>query len=252
MNPTTHIQSLPQLLAANPYPGRGLAIGYTPDGKHAVIAYFIMGRSANSRNRLFEEVDGDLYTRAFDESKVEDPSLIIYAPLRVHEAPERYSLIATNGDQTDTVYDALAQGRTFEQALATRCFEPDAPNYTPRISGLLQVAGSGESDYRLSILKSVDAEGSACSRTLYHYPAQPGTGHFISTYVTDGDPLPSFEGEPVAIAIPDDIDAFAEELWEHLNAGNKISLYVRTLNLETKETQNVLINRHRRDERDAT
>ncbi|HCU07896.1 MAG TPA: inosine monophosphate cyclohydrolase [Clostridiales bacterium] len=239
-------RSLIALLAGNPYPGRGIAIGCTPDGQKAVLIYFIMGRSANSRNRVFEQRGEALFTRPFDESKVEDPSLIIYAPLRVLSREDRYSLILTNGDQTDTIFDALKRGASFEQALETRCFEPDAPNFTPRISGLAEWTPRGEKSYRLSILKSADPKGTGCLRQTFRYPMLAGTGHFISTYVTDGSPLPSFEGEPVRIEIPKDVKGFAQVLWDNLEPDNKISLYLRSVDFVTKETQNVMINRHGR------
>ncbi|HPF17964.1 MAG: IMP cyclohydrolase [Bacillota bacterium] len=239
-------RSLPALLAGNPYPGRGLAMGCAPNGQKAVFVYFIMGRSANSRNRVFEEKEQDLFTRPFDPSKVEDPALIIYAPLRVLVRPDRYRLILTNGDQTDTIFDALQRGETFEQALETRCFEPDGPNFTPRISGLAEWTNGGAKSYRLSILKSADPEGTGCLRQTFSYPMLPGTGHFISTYVTDGAPLPSFEGEPVRIDIPGDAEGFARDLWERLDPDNKISLYVRSVDFATRKTQNVMINRHGR------
>lgn len=239
-------RSLAGLLAGNPYPGRGLAMGCAPDGRKAVLVYFIMGRSANSRNRVFEEKGTDLFTRPFDGSKVEDPSLIIYAPLRVLDRDGRYSLILSNGDQTDTIFDALTRGGSFEEALETRCFEPDGPNFTPRISGLAEWTAGGEKGYRLSILKSADPEGTGCLRQTFRYPMLPGTGHFLSTYVTDGAPLPSFEGEPRRIDIPQDVEDFAREIWSNLDPDNKISLYVRSVDLETKETLNVLINRHGR------
>ena len=239
-------RSLPALLNGNPYPGRGIAIGCAPGGHRAVLVYFIMGRSANSRNRIFEEKEQDLFTRPFDPSKVEDPSLIIYAPLRVLVLPDRYTLILTNGDQTDTIFDALQRGGSFEQALETRCFEPDGPNFTPRISGLAEWTAGGEKSYRLSILKSAGPEGTDCLRQTFRYPMLPGTGHFISTYVTDGAPLPSFEGEPVRIDMPQEVEGFARALWESLDPDNKISLYVRSTDFATKESQSVLINRHGR------
>lgn len=237
------IQSLPLRLSGNPYPGRGIAIGSTPDGLRAVVVYFIMGRSANSRNRIFVEEAGSVFARAFDESKVEDPSLIHYAPVRVYSSQDDYALIVTNGDQTDTIYGALERGETFEQALSTRSYEPDAPNYTPRISGLLAAEDDGWR-YRLSILKRVEGQGERPHRFFYHYPLCAGIGHFVSTYVTDGTPLPSFEGEPVPIEIPDDIDAFTEQIWSSLDEQNKISLYVRCIDLETKQSFGRVINRH--------
>ena len=228
------------LLSENPYAGRGIVIGKTPDGKRACVSYFIMGRSANSRNRIFRERDGVLLTEPFDESKVEDPSLIIYAALRTFEN----KLIVTNGDQTDTVYEALREGGGFREALSTRAFEPDAPNFTPRISGMLTFS---EQDFRyeMSILKSADAAGSACNRYTFSFAALPGLGHFLHTYVCDGNPLPTFQGEPERVSVPDDIDAFTASLWDALDAENRISLYVRYTNLETGAEENRLINQNR-------
>ena len=203
------VNDLTELLRSNPYPGRGIVLGQTPDGKHAVTAYFIMGRSANSRNRIFVEEPDGIRTEAYDPSKLEDPSLIIYHPVRQFGR----GLIVTNGDQTDTIRDYLKKGLPMEQALRTREFEPDGPNWTPRISGLLSPDGS----YKLSILKSADAEGSACVRQTFEYPALPGVGHFLHTYVTDGNPIPTFQGEPERVAITGDIDTFAAALWESLN-----------------------------------
>ena len=194
------VNDLTELLRSNPYPGRGIVLGQTPDGKHAVTAYFIMGRSANSRNRIFVEEPDGIRTEAYDPSKLEDPSLIIYHPVRQFGR----GLIVTNGDQTDTIRDYLKKGLPMEQALRTREFEPDGPNWTPRISGLLSPDGS----YKLSILKSADAEGSACVRQTFEYPALPGVGHFLHTYVTDGNPIPTFQGEPERVAITGDIDTF--------------------------------------------
>ena len=210
------------LLAANTYPGRGIVVGRSADGKKAVVAYFIMGRSENSRNRIFVRRDnGEIYTEAFDPSKLKDPSLVIYNALRRYDG----HLIVTNGDQTDTVYDGLARGLTFSAALAQRCFEPDGPNFTPRISAMLTFE-AGDFSYQMSILKSADAEGSACNRYTFDYAALPGTGHFLHTYVCDGNPIPTFQGEPERVAVPDDIDAFTDTLWTNLNADNKVSLYV--------------------------
>ena len=228
-----------ELLAGNSYVGRGIVIGKTPNGKKAVAAYFIMGRSANSRNRVFALEGDTLYTRPFDEALVEDPSLIIYAAVR--RAGNK--LIVTNGDQTDTVFRGLAEGKSFEEALASRSFEPDAPNFTPRISGMLTFSGSDFS-YEMSILKSADAEGTACSRYHYCYPALPGVGHFIHTYVGDGNPLPTFQGEPERMAVSDDIDALTREIWENLDAGNRISLYVCAVDLETGAVEHSLINKN--------
>ena len=229
-----------ELLKGNPYVGRGIVIGKTPDAKKAVAAYFIMGRSENSRNRIFAECNGAVYTRPFDESKVKDPSLIIYAAIREFEN----KLIVTNGDQTDTIYDGLKSGKCFNYSLKSREFEPDAPNLTPRISGMLTFEDNGFS-YEMSILKSADPEGSACNRYLFSYPSIAGLGHFIHTYVTDGDPIPTFQGEPERIAIPDSIDDLAAQLWDNLDDANKISLYVRYIDLESGETENRLINKNK-------
>ena len=229
-----------ELLKGNPYVGRGIVIGKTPDGKKAAAAYFIMGRSENSRNRIFAECDGAVYTRPYDESKVKDPSLIIYAAVRT----EGSSLIVTNGDQTDTVCEGLKAGKSFNESLKSRCFEPDAPNLTPRISAIVNFE-NGDFTYELSILKSSDAEGSACSRYLFSYPALPGLGHFIHTYVTDGDPIPTFQGEPERMAVPDSIDEFAAELWNNLDEANKISLYVRYTDLETGASESRMINKNK-------
>ena len=226
------IKSMSQRLEGNTYPGRGIVIGKSADGKSAVTAYFIMGRSANSRNRIFTEKNGAVYTEPFDASKVEDPSLIIYAALRQYEN----NLIVTNGNQTDTVYEGLAAGKSFDDALATREFEPDGPNWTPRISGMLTFDG-GDFTYKMSILKSGDAEGSFCNRFGFHYVPKAGLGHFIHTYVCDGNPIPTFQGEPERVIIPNDIDLFTNEIWNALDENNKISLYVRYIDLETgKET----------------
>ncbi len=223
------------------YAGRGIITGLSANGKYAVSAYFIMGRSANSRNRVFEEMpNGDIYTKPADESKVEDPSLIIYAAVR--ECDNK--LIVTNGDQTDTVYDGLKKGDSFEGALETREFEPDRPNFTPRISSLLDFADGFT--YKMSILKSADAEGSACNRFTFSYAPTPGVGHFIHTYVDNGEPLPTFVGEPERVEIPDGIEAFAKDLWENLNEDNKISLYVRYTDIETGDITTKLINKYER------
>ena len=233
------IKTPEELLKGNPYVGRGIVIGKTPDGRKAASAYFIMGRSENSRNRIFEEKDGAIYTRAFDESKLEDPSLIIYAAVREYEN----KLIVTNGDQTDTIYDGLKAGKCFNDALKSRCFEPDAPNLTPRISGILEFENNDFS-YEMSILKSADAEGSACNRYLFSYPSLPGLGHFIHTYVTDGNPIPTFQGEPERMAIPQSIDELAAQLWDNLDEANKISLYVRYTDLFDGSTESRLINKN--------
>ena len=228
-----------ELIQGNSYVGRGIVIGKTPDASRAVIAYFIMGRSENSRNRVFAEEDGVLYTRPFDESKVADPSLIIYAAMRSFDN----KLIVTNGDQTDTIYNGLAAGKSFGQALESRQFEPDAPNLTPRISGILNF-DNNDFSYQMSILKSADAEGTACNRYLFSYPALPGLGHFIHTYVCDGSPIPTFQGEPERMAIPDDAEEFTRRLWNSLDENNRISLYVRTVDLKTGAVENRLINKN--------
>ena len=233
------INDIGELLEGNSYVGRGIVIGKSADGKKACAAYFIMGRSANSRNRIFKEKDGDIYTAPFDASKVEDPSLIIYAAVRTYEN----NLVVTNGDQTDTVAEGLQKGLSFNEALKSRCFEPDAPNYTPRISGMLTFA-DGDFTYEMNILKSIDAEGSDCARYGFSYPAKAGLGHFLHTYVCDGNPIPTFQGEPERVAIPDDIDAFANKLWNALDADNKISLYVRYTDLATGATETRLLNKN--------
>lgn len=225
-------------LTRDPYVGRGIIVGKSKDGKNAVSAYFIMGRSANSRNRVFAEHDGAVYTEPFDASKVEDPSLIIYAAVR--EIGKK--LIVTNGDQTDTIVDGIRLGSTFEKSLETREFEPDHPNLTPRISAELDFSDGFE--YRMSILKSEDAEGSACARYSFSYSPLAGLGHFIHTYVGDGNPLPTFQGEPERVEIPDDIDAFADRIWNALNDENKISLFVRYTDLASGEYQQKIINKY--------
>ena len=234
------INDIGELIKGNSYVGRGIVIGKTADGKKAATAYFIMGRSANSRNRVFTEKDGAVFTEPFDASKVEDPSLIIYAAIREYEN----NLIVTNGDQTDTVYQGLKNGISFSDALTQREFEPDAPNLTPRISGMLTF-DEGDFSYQMSILKSADAEGTACNRYTFSYPALAGLGHFIHTYVTDGNPIPTFQGEPERVAIPDDIDTFTDTLWNALDEQNKISLYVRYIDLATGETDNRMINKNK-------
>ena len=232
--------SIAARIQGNPYVGRGIVIGKTADGTRAVAAYFIMGRSKNSRNRVFVERDDALFTEPFDPSLVEDPSLIIYAAIRRHEN----KLVVTNGDQTDTVWEFLKKGGSFEEALETREFEPDAPNLTPRISGMLTF-GKGDFTYKMSILKSADAKGSACNRYTYSYAPLSGLGHFIHTYVTDGNPIPTFQGEPERIAIGNDIDAFTAELWENLNDENKIALTVRFIDLATGKEEKRLINKNK-------
>ena len=228
------------ILSDNTYPGRGIIIGKTSDAECAAIAYFIMGRSENSRNRVFTENGDDVTIYPFDYSKVSDPSLIIYSPIRKYEN----KLIVTNGDQTDTVYDYIKNGKSFEEALRTRCFEPDAPNFTPRISGILEFA-DGDFSYKMSILKSSDESGSSCNRYTFEYSPVCGVGHFIHTYNHDGNPIPTFTGEPERIAIHDDIDAFTETLWSNLNEGNKISLYVRYVRLSDGAVRNRLINKNK-------
>ena len=233
------IASVEERLKGNPYVGRGIIIGKSADGKKAAAAYFIMGRSANSRNRIFTEKDGDVFTEPFDASKVVDPSLIIYRAVGSYQN----SLAVTNGNQTDTVLEGLAAGKSFAEALASREFEPDAPNYTPRNSGLLTF-GKGDFTYEMSILKSVDAEGSACARFTFDYPASAGLGHFLHTYVTDGNPIPTFQGEPERVRIPDAIDDFTREIWDNLDEANKISLYVRYVDLETGACDSRLVNKN--------
>ena len=233
--------SLEQELKQNAYPGRGIVIGQSANGKYAVTAYFIMGRSGNSRNRVFVE-DGDgIRTQAFDPSKLSDPSLIIYAPVRVLGN----KTIVTNGDQTDTIYELMDKQMTFEQALRTREFEPDAPNYTPRISGIMHV-DQGNYSYAMSILKSNNGNGASCNRYTFAYQ-QPvaGEGHFIHTYQCDGDPLPGFEGEPKLVAIPDDMKAFTDMLWNSLNEDNKVSLFVRYIDIATGEAESVIVNKNK-------
>ena len=228
-----------KLLAGNTYPGRGILLGKTPDGRKAVAAYFIMGRSANSRNRVFVEKNGEILTEPFDPAKVADPSLIIYAAVRSFEN----NLIVTNGNQTDTIYEGLTAGQSFEESLRSRCFEPDAPNFTPRISGMITFA-DGDCAFRMSILKSADAAGSACSRYTFEYPALPGLGYFLHTYVGDGNPIPTFQGEPERMALADDIDEMTDRLWKALDADNKISLYVRYTDLKTGKADARIINKN--------
>ena len=231
-------QNLTQLLSGNPYPGRGIVLGNVsrPGANAAVIAYWIMGRSENSRNRVFEATEDGIRTRAFDESKMTDPSLIIYHPVRV----VGQEIVVTNGDQTDTIRDYLLAGKTFADALRTREFEPDAPNYTPRISGLLARNGN----YKLSILKA-GCGGGICDRQFFEYICRADTGHFISTYQGDGDPLPSFAGEPVLVSIEaDSAEKLADQLWENLNGENKVSLFVQYIDLRNGFPETVIINKH--------
>ena len=232
------IGSLSEKLSTNAYPGRGIVLGVSPDGKNAVAAYFIMGRSVNSRNRVFAMEPDGIRTEAHDPSLMKDPHLIIYHPVREAGC----GLIVTNGDQTDTIWEYLARGESWEAALRTRMFEDDGPNWTPRISGL---QSTKDGSYKMSILKAADAEGSACARFFYEYPAIAGLGHFIHTYVCDGNPvIPTFQGEPERVALENDIDSFTEMLWENLNEANKISLFVRYTDLETGDYEQRIINKH--------
>lgn len=228
------------LLKDNEYAGRGIVIGTSPDKKNAVCAYFIMGRSENSRNRVFVKTSETLKTEPFDVSKVSDPSLIIYNAVRKTEK----SLIVTNGDQTDTVYNLMGEGKSFKESLETREFEPDAPNFTPRISGILYFENGFK--YEMNILKSIDENGSECCRYTYSYPSVAGLGHFIHTYNCNGDPLPTFTGEPHRISIKNNIEEFANEIWESLNGDNKISLYVRYTDIETGKYTDKIINKNGR------
>ena len=227
-------------LGRTSYPGRGIILGMSGDGQKAVIAYFIMGRSENSRNRIFVADGEGLKTKAYDESRLVDPSLIIYAPVRT---VGKTVTVVTNGDQTDTVADFLQKGRTFEEALRTREFEPDAPNYTPRISGIIELEQGGFS-YTLSILKSDRGTPDACLRFFYEYAPVAGQGHFIHTYEQDGDPLPSFEGEPVPVEIAGDIDAFTATVWNSLDTDNRVSLFTRFIDLKTGGTKTRIVNKH--------
>lgn len=233
--------SLKKELQNNAYPGRGIVIGKSEDGKSAVIAYFIMGRSSNSRNRIFVEEGSGIRTQAFDPSKLEDPSLIIYAPVRVLGN----KTIVTNGDQTDTIYSGMDKQLTFEQSLRSREFEPDAPNYTPRISGIVHLEAESF-NYAMSILKSNNGNASACNRYTFAYenPVE-GEGHFIHTYMHDGDPLPSFEGEPELISIPNCIDTFTDTIWSNLNEENKVSLFVRYIDIASGETKSKIVNKNK-------
>ncbi len=228
-----------ELVRTNSYVGRGIVCGKTADGKKAVTAYFIMGRSDNSRNRIFTEKGDEVIIYPFDASKVEDPSLIIYSPIR----KIKNKLIVTNGNQTDTIYDYVKDGKSFEEALETRAFEPDFPNFTPRISAMMTFVEE-DFTYKMSILKSADADGTACNRYTFSYNALPGMGHFIHTYVCDGNPIPTFQGEPERVIIPDNIDDFTNAIWNNLNSDNKISLYVRYIDIATGETENRLINKN--------
>ena len=232
------IKNLAKELSSNTYPGRGIILGKTPNGKCAAIAYFIMGRSENSRNRIFEENDrGGIRTKAFDESKMVDPSLIIYNPVLKLDG----KTIVTNGDQTDTIYDYMKEGHCYRHALLTREFEPDEPNYTPRISGVVKTNG----DYVLSILKS-NMGKPQCLRFFFEYPAEAGLGHFIHTYKCDGNPIPSFEGEPTPVAVEANaIDEWTDIIWSNLNEDNKVSLFTRFINLETGEEETRIVNKNK-------
>ena len=231
------IKSMQERLDGNTYPGRGIVLGITPDGKNAVAAYFIMGRSVNSRNRVFIQEPDGIRTEAHDPSLMVDPHLIIYHPVR--EIGQ--GLIVTNGDQTDTIWEYLAKGESWEAALRTRQFEDDGPNWTPRISGIQALDGS----YKMSILKAADPEGNGCARFFYEYPATAGLGHFLHTYVCDGNPvIPTFQGEPERVSIPADIDDFTEELWNNLDENNKISLFVRYTDIATGDYEQRMINKH--------
>ena len=236
---------LKTLLANNTYPGRGIVIGNSADGKKALIAYFIMGRSENSRNRIFERFEGGMRTKAFDESKLSDPSLIIYNPyLSIGNTD-----IITNGDQTNTVYEYIQEhgddGYSFEKSLHTREFEPDGPNYTPRISGILYYAPEKTFAYKMSILKSRNGDPSTCSRYFYSYAPTAGIGHFIHTYKCDGNPIPSFYGEPEEVLLPNSAEELAEIIWTNLNEDNKVSLFVREVNLEDGEAKEIIINKNK-------
>ena len=234
------MQDIGELLRSKSYPGRGIVLGMSADGNSAVAAYFIMGRSVNSRNRIFVEDGEGIRTEAFDPSKMEDPSLIIYAPVRVLGS----KTIVSNGDQTDTIYEGLDRQFTFEQSLRSRRYEPDGPNYTPRISGVIRLTDSGF-NYALSILKSADGNPDSDNRFTFTYsPAVAGVGRFISTYIDDGNPLPSFEGEPIPVAVPNDIDGFTETIWTSLNEENKVSLFVRYIDIKTGKHVTRIVNKH--------
>ena len=232
------VKTTGERVAGNPYVGRGIVIGKTSDGTKAAVAYFIMGRSENSRNRVFTAKDGAIFTEPFDPAKVADPSLIIYAAVRQWEN----KLIVTNGDQTETIYQGLLAGKSFEDALMTREFEPDAPNFTPRISAMLDFEGGYK--YKMSILKSADAAGTACNRYTYTYEPVDGLGHFIHTYKCNGNPIPTFQGEPERVNILNNIDAFTNKIWNSLNADNKIALFVRYTSLASGRTNTRIINKY--------
>ena len=233
-------ENIGTLIKGNPYVGRGIIAGLSEDGRYAVGAYFIMGRSANSRNRIFVEDGEGIRTQAFDPSKLTDPSLIIYAPVRVLGN----KTIVTNGDQTDTIYEGMDRQMTFEQSLRSREFEPDGPNYTPRISGIMHLENGGY-NYAMSILKSSNGNPESCSRYTFAYENPlAGEGHFIHTYMCDGTPLPSFEGEPKLISVPDDIERFTEILWNSLNEDNKVSLFVRYIDIENGKYETKIVNKN--------
>ena len=234
-------QSLAAELSSTTYPGRGIVIGQSQDGKYAVTAYFIMGRSVNSRNRVFVEDGQGIRTQAFDPSKLSDPSLIIYAPVRVLGK----DTIVTNGDQTDTIYEGMKAGKSFEQSLRVRKFEPDEPNYTPRISSVMHIE-DGQFEYAMSILKSNDGNPDCCNRYTFTYDnPKNGEGRFIHTYMQDGDPLPSFEGEPTKVDITGDIDSFTNLVWDNLNEDNKVSLFVRFIEIRTGKTETRIVNKNK-------
>ena len=234
------LYDLKTLLSENSYPGRGIVVGTSADGKNAMFAYFIMGRSENSRNRVFEAFDGGMRTKAFDESKLIDPSLIIYNPYLKTENVD----IITNGDQTNTIYDFILDGKTFEEALMTREFEPDAPNFTPRISAIAYY-GDNTFNYKLSILKSANGNDAVCNRYFYNYSALNGIGHFIHTYKCDGNPIPSFYGEPEEVDLPNTAEELADLVWNNLNAENKVSLFVRVVPLDGTKPTEIIINKNK-------
>ena len=237
------LYSLEELLSTNAYPGRGIVIGKSADGKKAMIAYFIMGRSENSRNRIFERFDGGMRTKAFDESKLQDPSLIIYNPYLSAEGGNID--IITNGDQTNTIFDFINKGASFEEALTTREFEPDSPNFTPRISGICNYSfKEGEFTYKLSILKSAEGRPETCRRYFFNYGAEAGVGHFIHTYKCDGNPIPSFYGEPEEVNLPNSARELADMVWKNLNEDNKVSLFVRTVDLNGGDVEEIIINKN--------
>lgn len=237
----SNVNKIADLLSTNTYPGRGIIVGKSADGKNAMIAYFIMGRSENSRNRIFERFDGGMRTKAFDESKLSDPSLIIYNPYLARESVD----IITNGDQTDTIYNSLEKKETFEDALMTREFEPDCPNYTPRISGILYYCfPRNVFTYSLSILKSADGNPAACNRYFYRYSPLNGIGHFIHTYKCDGNPIPSFYGEPEVVELPNTAEELADVVWTNLNTDNKVSLFVRCVPLDGSKPTEIIINKN--------